>query len=643
MRFKSWLEGWSLSKKLFLLSFVLIILVYTLVAGVQYFFIARSIKSTVFKDIMQKRDLLINQIRTFDDIARFSAERLMNVFITMNPKGASAIRPDNEVCDRFTVLTGGSVATIFKREGDDFLRIATSLKKEDGTRAVGTTLDRNHPAYQGLLKGEVYIGKATLFGREYMTKYVPVKDETGRVVGVLFIGFDITQTLGNFKNYLANFKVGEKGWVTVYDLSKKDSVRVLVGSELPKEVIERMLKDKTGVLEYRTKEDMISIYGFYEGFQWLVVLNVPKSQVLGAISWIRNLALLVNILGAFLVGIGIYIVVQRFLDPLHVMVERLQYVAKGDFTTVGFGKGYRYRKDEAGVIARAIIQMEEFVRDLIGHIKRSGETVKHTVEFLGQHVNSINKKAETQTMQANQIAAAVEEMSSTIADVARNASNAQDLANEMRRVSYEGLEIADGSVKGIDETSRSVEELKEMIDKLNRRIEEIGGVVSFIKDVADQTNLLALNATIEAARAGEHGKGFAVVADEVRKLAERTIKATQEIEKTIVDIQNDSRQTVKNMDITFEKVRETVNSIESIKEALDRIVRSSDAVKDAITQIAAAAEEQSVASNEVAQAAIRSTEMAHEIKRLNDELVKEMENLRQVVRELADSIKDVKI
>jgi len=100
-----------------------------------------------------------------------------HLFESMNPSGEKAIKPDFKVCDRFTAITKGSVATIFRREGDDFLRIATSLKKEDGSRAVGTFLGKTHPGYAYLMRGEPYVGKATLFGKEYITKYTPIKNE----------------------------------------------------------------------------------------------------------------------------------------------------------------------------------------------------------------------------------------------------------------------------------------------------------------------------------------------------------------------------------------------------------------------------------------------------------------------------------
>ncbi|MBZ4681717.1 Cache 3/Cache 2 fusion domain-containing protein [Thermodesulfobacterium sp.] len=640
-RGKNVLDGLSLSKKIFVLALVSILLVYSIVAAVLYFQTSSSIKKKELATLNLEFKTIIHELQTFDQFARYSADRFMNIFMSLGP---SISNPTNDVCDRFTAITGGSVATIFKREGEDFLKVATSLKKEDGTRAVGTTLDRNHPAYQGLLRGETYVGKATLFGKEYMTKYVPVKDSSGAVVGVFFIGFDITLVINEFKNYLGSLKIGERGFVSVYDVAKGEP-KLIAGKDLGKESIEKLSKVKEGeAVEIKINgEKHVSIAQVYPGFKWLISINVPKSQIYGVSYTFRNVMFVLNVLAAIAIGILIYVVTQRSLTPIPDMAAKLGEVAKGDFSRVGFGKGYRNRKDEIGLIARAVIKVEEFTQGLVKQIKSSAETIYEFIGNLLSNVDAVKKKIDLQTNQANQIAAAVEEMSATIADVAKNAHYAQELANESQKISEEGARLAEQSMVVINETTQATDELKKTLNALNLRVNEIGDIVGLIKEIADQTNLLALNATIEAARAGEHGKGFAVVAGEVRKLAEKTIKATEDIANRILAVQQESKNSMKNMDATVEKVEEALSALTKIKSVLESIAQSSIQVRDAINQIAAATEEQSVASNEVAQAAIQSSQLALEVKALNEKVVEEIETLKNVILELNKAVEGVRV
>ncbi|HCP09583.1 MAG TPA: hypothetical protein DIT22_02615 [Thermodesulfobacterium commune] len=350
-----------------------------------------------------------------------------------------------------------------------------------------------------------------------------------------------------------------------------------------------------------------------------------------------------NVLAAIAIGILIYVVTQRSLTPIPDMAAKLGEVAKGDFSRVGFGKGYRNRKDEIGLIARAVIKVEEFTQGLVKQIKSSAETIYEVIGNLLSNVDAVKKKIDIQTNQANQIAAAVEEMSATIADVAKNAHYAQELANESQKISEEGARLAEQSMVVINETTQATDELKKTLNALNLRVNEIGDIVGLIKEIADQTNLLALNATIEAARAGEHGKGFAVVAGEVRKLAEKTIKATEDIANRILAVQQESKNSMKNMDATVEKVGEALSALTKIKSVLESIAQSSIQVRDAINQIAAATEEQSVASNEVAQAAIQSSQLALEVKALNEKVVEEIETLKNVILELNKAVEGVRV
>jgi methyl-accepting chemotaxis protein len=296
--------------------------------------------------------------------------------------------------------------------------------------------------------------------------------------------------------------------------------------------------------------------------------------------------ILMTILATLVVGTALALsVLRNATRPLREITGMVAEIAQGagDLTK-------RVREDTVGEIGALGTWFNRFLNQLSGLIHQSAQTsqrVAVAAEELAAGAAELARGAAEQTQRAGQVAASVEEMSASVLQVARNAQGAASAAKEASATAERGGEIVRRTVAGMGAIARSVEGVAGTIGALGRRSDQIGEIVKVIDEIADQTNLLALNAAIEAARAGEQGRGFAVVADEVRRLAERTGKATKEIAEMIRAIQGEA------------EVRQGVALAQEAGQALDAIVGVVGRLMTQVAEIATAAEQQSASAEEI--------------------------------------------
>jgi methyl-accepting chemotaxis protein len=258
-------------------------------------------------------------------------------------------------------------------------------------------------------------------------------------------------------------------------------------------------------------------------------------------------------------------------------------------------------KDELGQAGVALNRMKNNLREVIQAIAGTAEHVASASEEISASANQQSQSADTQKDQATQVATAMQEMSSTVLQVSENSNKAAEASRKAAETARHGGMIVQDTLGKMHVIAQSVGDTARKMEELGKRSDEIGRIIAVIDDIADQTNLLALNAAIEAARAGEQGRGFAVVADEVRKLAERTTTATKEIAQMIKNIQDETKSAVTAMEAGSQQVEEGVKSTAAAGESLKEIIEMAEEVGEMITHIATAATEQSAASEEVNQ------------------------------------------
>jgi methyl-accepting chemotaxis protein len=291
--------------------------------------------------------------------------------------------------------------------------------------------------------------------------------------------------------------------------------------------------------------------------------------------------------------------------PIRSCVEVADRIADGDLTVAIETRG----KDETAMLMRAMSHMASSMRETIGALTSASQKVFSASAELHATSRQMVAGADEIVAQSNSVATASEEMAATASEIARNCHMTAQNADHANTAALEGAEVVKENIAVMGVISDRVKSAAHTVDSLGGRSEQIGEIIGTIEDIADQTNLLALNAAIEAARAGEQGRGFAVVADEVRALAERTTKATREIGQMIKSIQSETRVAVSAMDEGVNEVEKGTSEADKSGQALTAILEQISAVTQQANQIATAAEEQTATISEISRNMQRITEV----------------------------------
>jgi len=358
--------------------------------------------------------------------------------------------------------------------------------------------------------------------------------------------------------------------------------------------------------------------------------GVAKAHLATASARIWVVTLLV--LGLF-VGVSLGLMTSRAISrPIKKLGEDAEQIATGDLNVVVDVSA----NDEVGHLAQSFEKMINNLREMIGTLSDSSSQISNAAGDMQISAGKMADGAENVAGQAITVATASEEMSATSGDIAQNCMLAAESAQRANGAAEEGGHVVEKSIAVMHRIAERVQASANTVDELGKRSDQIGSIISTIEDIADQTNLLALNAAIEAARAGEQGRGFAVVADEVRALAERTTKATREIGLMIKAIQQETKTAVSAMEEGVSEVEQGTEEAARSGEALRRIQDEINALHMQVQQIATAAEEQTATTSEissnihqitdVAQSSVegaRTTESAaNNLSRLSEELQK---------------------
>lgn len=336
--------------------------------------------------------------------------------------------------------------------------------------------------------------------------------------------------------------------------------------------------------------------------------------------------------------LGINSLLDEVTIPIKEGADVLSVLATGDFTAKMNGN---YKGDHAQ-IKNSINELTEGISQIVADVKEVAEAAAASSIEISSSIGELSTGYQEQSMQTTEIAGAMEEMNSTITETTANADRAAFNAKNAGDIARSGGQVVSDTIEGMNRIADVVGQAASTVKVLGSNSEQIGEIIQVINDIADQTNLLALNAAIEAARAGEQGRGFAVVADEVRKLAERTTKATKEIEGMINAIQGDTSEAVRSIELGNQEVEKGRELALSAGESLEKIIEGSASVVDVVGQVATASEQQSSAAAEISKSIEGISNVIQEAANGTRQIAASTESLNNLTVRLQESIKRIK-
>ena len=562
---------------------------------------------------------------------------------------------DTKLVDSFTRDTG-AIATLFAPLGDDFIRVSTSLKDPQGQRAVGTTLGINHPGYQQLKAGQPYYAQIKLYGERYITYYAPIKDATGKVAGLSFIGLPVDQATQTLFDALEEIKWGDTGYTIIVDNDENNLGKYLLhpaksGSD--SSILEvadynghkpfgQIFEQSSGLIRYPFEYqgnvgEKYLVYTEVPGWNWKLLGGTFIKEVTKGSDTLLTLIAIISSVAAIITFVVLTLFLNRSLKPLTVLNSYMTRLAGGE-VSLNVPASRKASKNEITNLSSGVASMAGQLNELVGKIRSTSDLVESNSTSVANDAHSNLTQADRQQQEVEQVVTAIEEMASSAQSVAQQVESIAENVRSANTDSQSGLAIVEGVCIDVAQLNDQLDQSATAIEQVNRDSESIQTVTKMIDEIAEQTNLLALNAAIEAARAGEQGRGFAVVADEVRTLAHRTQSSVQDVVEIIEKLKGSTHNAVNMMTDSQRSANQVLDKAQDAGTALEAIAVQVQSIASQADAIAATSEEQAQVSQEIAANAHSISELNRESRNTSAKTSQSAIELQQQARNLKEQV-----